>query len=44
VHRNSTFDLSLEELRVLDPSLPLVLPGKLQHLIGHVHAIGLAPR
>ena len=31
--------LPLQKLAVLDPRLSLVLPGQLQHLVGHVEAI-----
>ena len=37
-------DLALEELDVLDARLTLVLAGELEHLVGHVEAVGLAGR
>ena len=37
-------DRALEELDVLDPGLALVSAGELEHLVGHVEAVGLAGR
>ena len=37
-------DRALEELDVLDPGLALVRAGQLEHLVGHVEAVGLAGR
>ena len=37
-------DRALDELDVLDPGLALVGAGQLEHLVGHVEAVGLAGR
>ena len=44
VGQRHRLDRSLQELDVLDPGLALVGPGQLEHLVGHVEAIGLAAR
>ena len=44
VGERDVLDRALEELDVLDPGLALVLPRQLEHLVGHVEAVGLAGR
>ena len=42
VRERHLLDRPLQELDVLDPGLALVSPRQLEHLVGHVDAVGLA--
>ena len=44
VGQRHVLDRALDELDVLDPGLALVAPRQLEHLVGHVEAVGLAGR
>ena len=44
VRQRHVLDRALQELDVLDPGLALVSAGQLEHLVGHVEAVGLAGR
>ena len=44
VGQRDVLDRALDELDVLDPGLALVVPRELEHLVGHVEAVGLAGR
>ena len=44
VREGHGFDLTLQELHVLHPGIRLDPAGQLQHLIGHIETICLAPR
>ena len=43
VGKRDVLDRALDEFDVLDPGLALVLPRQLEHLVGHVEAIGHSP-
>jgi hypothetical protein len=42
--RGTSSIVPLDELDVLDPGLTLVCPRQVEHLVGHVEAVGLAGR
>ena len=44
VGQRDVLDRALDELDVLDPGLALVCARQLEHLVGHVQAVGLAGR
>ena len=44
IGQRDVLDRALDELDVLDPSLGLVAARQVEHLVGHVEAIGLAGR